>query len=335
MAEFTLNEGRARELAGAIVDLAYRPDSFEKMTPFPGDPFRERHFIFFLAAIDHNTHGAERYEAQLAGAPLHGSDLMYALASRAAKKDPDTFTPARLVQVTVADLVELFRTAEGRLPVGLARRAELLRDAAQVLCCRYQGDLAHLFDCAGGCLRREEGPGILALLGEIRAYQDPLEKKSFLLIKLLKRRGLLEVRDPQRLKVPVDHVLFTAALRSGLVLAGPEAARFILEHVPLPAGMLQELRERTLEAYDLVAAFSGLPADHFDDLVWAYGRECQKFPAPLDAARLEEIRILLDARVASPAVRDAFLIMLNGLDPGAPAGTARYPVPAFPDTWYF
>ncbi|GFO67353.1 hypothetical protein GMLC_09320 [Geomonas limicola] len=335
MAQFTVNERRARSVAASLARLTYRPDDFAGLTPFPEDPFRERHFIFFLAAIDHNTHGAERYQAELHGTFLHGSDLMYALAKEAAKRAPDLFTPQYLVGVAEQELASIFRNAEGWLPVGMARRADLVRDAAGLLLERYGGDLDNLFREAGGCLRRSAGGGILARLAEIKAYADPLEKKSFLLVKLLRRRGLLTVRDPEQMKVPLDHVLYTMALRSGLVGADAATQGAILSGALLSEAALLELRSAALAGYDLVAQLSGLPVDQFDDLLWAYGRECLRYPAPLDPELLCGIAIDLDRRLAGSSARDAFLLVLNGLDPEAPESARLYPVPVVPDTWFF
>lgn len=335
MAQFTVDEHRARLVAEALLRLDYRPDSFAGLFPFPEHPFRERHFIFFLAAIDHNTHGAERYQAELEGTFLHGSDLMYALAKRAAELDPDLCSPKRMERIPEEELAAIFRSPDGKLPVGMARRAELVRDAAGLLIGRYRGDLAELFRQAHSYLRRSAGGGILARLAEMKAYADPLEKKSFLLVKLLRRRGLLTVRDPEQLKVPVDHVLYTMALRSGLVRAAAGAAGALLSGRVLSEAELRELRCAALAGYDLVAQLSGVPVDQFDDLVWGYGRECLRYPAPFDPEQLAAIAIDLDRRLASRPARDSFLLVLNGLDREAPEPGRHYSVPAVPDTWFF
>jgi len=334
MEKFTVEERRARLIAESLEKLKYRPDDFEGLTPFPGHPLRERHFIFFLAAIDHNTHGTQRYQAELQGHFLHGSDLMYALAKEAARLDPDLFTPRRMVRIPEAELSSIFSFA-GRVPVGMPRRAELVHDAAAVLLDRYQGDLDNLFQQAQGYLRPGAGDGILARLAEIQAYRDPLEKKSFLLVKLLRRRGLLTVSDPGELKVPLDHVLYTMALRSGLVAADPGTAGAILAGALLSEETLRQLRRAALAGYDLVGQLSGLPVDQFDDLVWGYGRECLRYPAPLDLERLGGISIDLDRRLVGKAARDRFLLVLNGLDPEALEPWRLYPLPVVPDTWFF
>jgi hypothetical protein len=335
MSSFSVNDDRGRELARMLRDLDYLPDDLKNLTPFPDDLFRERHFLFFLTAIDHNTHGADRYEEVIDGETVHGSELMYWQAQQAALKDPGLFTPQRLKDVTAEVARAVLTTATGKAPAGVEERALLLRDAAAVLCERYDGDLAKLLAAGEGYLRRGDGSGILELLREIRAYSDPLQKKSFLLIKLLKRRGLLSIRDPENLNVPVDHVLFTIALRSGIVAADRPAREKILAGEPLDEEMVKDLRGAARQAFKKVAGFSSIPADLFDDLLWAYGRECLRLPTPFPEEKIGEISSALDARIGNKPALKAFLGMINGLDAAAPEGTRLYPVPLFTANFYF
>lgn len=335
MSRFRVDEDRARRLAQILVSMEYKPDDLAHISPFRDDPFRDTHFIFFMTAIDHNTHaGCSRYETTVGSAFTHGSDLLYALAIATARSDRDLFTPPRMRQVTEKQLAGVFATPEGRLPAGLGERAMLLSDAAARLITEYGGDVRELFRQAEGYVRGLCGRGIVERLSPFRAYEDPIGKKTFLLIKLLRRRGLLTVKDPEKIDIPVDHVVFTLALRSGLVVAEPSVTQAILVGTCLADGVVRDLREETLRAYRMVARYARLTADEFDDLLWAYGRECLRDETPFPETRIGSIRLPLEARIANAEALDEFIRFITGIDGHAPRGASRLPVPVIPPTWY-
>ena len=71
-------------------------------------------------------------------------------------------------------------------------------------------------------LQARDGTGLLQRLAAFRAYEDPLRKKSHLLVKILMRRGLFLPTDADCQEVPVDPVLVHMALRAGLVTVTDE-----------------------------------------------------------------------------------------------------------------
>jgi hypothetical protein len=332
---FRVDLERARELARILVEVRYVPDSLGGISPFADDAYRDVHFLFFMTAIDHNTHeGPLRYEAVVDGLLRHGSDLLYARAIAAAGKNRDLFTPSGLRQVSAGQLSEIFATPEGKLPAGLEERARLLDDAANRLLARYRGDAREIFASADGYIRRADGRGIAAQLAPFRAYEDPIGKKTFLLIKLLRRRGRLVIRDPENIRIPVDHVVFTLALRSGLVGADDAMLGKIRAEICLEEAEVRDLREATLEAYRHVATFAGLTADEFDDLLWGYGRECLREKTPFPEDRIAAIAVPLEHQIGEPRALGPFIRFIMGLGPSAPAGASALPVPVIPTTWY-
>jgi len=335
MGNFSIDEERAKQIGDLITRLRYRPDECAGITPFVGDPYHEAHFIFFLTAIDHNTHGEERYEMIVDGSLVHGSDLLYELARRFARMERDFFTPQRLKNVSPDELVRVFR-AGLVVPVRIHERAKLLNDAADTLLEKYDGDIRNLFAGADGYLRPSKGPGILSLLREFKAYEDPLEKKSFLLVKLLRRRKLVAIRDTENINVPVDHVLFTLALRSGLVRMDQSAKEAIMGGVCLDTSLVEALRAVTLMAFREVAAISKVAADEFDDLLWAYGREILKEAVPFPEEKAAAISIdHLNERIGDKNALAAFIRTMAGIDSESLKELSRIPIPCFSPTWYF
>jgi hypothetical protein len=231
---------RVRELLDS-----YRPPSFEEVPTADA--------ALFLCAIDHRTGYREAHLVDGSG-PHEGSALLWALGLREESRSPGALSAPRLATVEADRVGEIFTIAE-EVVAGPEARARLWRDAATRLLERYEGDAQSLIDASGG---RLEGPdGLLARLGEMEAFSDPLRKKSFLLCKIWERRGWVHVSDPDGWQVCADNVLMRLALRCGLV----------------EPGEVEEVRRATLEAWKLVAGKAGISPPLLDDLLWERGRD--------------------------------------------------------------
>jgi hypothetical protein len=231
--------GRVRELAAS-----YDPPRFEHVsTPDAA---------LFLCAIDHRT--GYRGEHLVDGeGPFGGSELLWELACRRERRDPETLSAPRLASIDAGGVAELFRVGRETVadPEG---RARLWRQLAEGLERDYGGEAEALIEASGGRLGGEGG--LLERLARFEAFADPLQKKSFLFAKIAERRGWLEVSDPERWQVCADNVLMRLALRSGLV----------------EPGRAEEVRTATRDAWKRVADVTGVAPPVLDDLLWELGR---------------------------------------------------------------
>lgn len=338
MAKIRLSRDRAWMFAGLVSEMNYTPRSFHRPEMFPDfrDEYIASNFFFFLTAIDHKTHMSrtQRYRAYIDNVLYHGSDLMYVLAKRMQDKVSDFFTAAKLKDIDAAQVREVFGLPNGIQIRDPGQRAVLLRDAATALIKNYDADIRSLLRKANGYLRREDNSGILQQLTSIKAYEDPLEKKSLLLVKLLRRGGLLEVKDREHLSVPVDNILMVVALRSGLIEVVDDMLRHqLLERMLLNAQDVLLLRRATRDAFITVSDIAALDPDLLDDLLWTYGRE---FNSEIPTVRdVEKSSPLLDEKIQNSHALKEFLQFINGLDKDAPAYSYRYLDPNVPETWYF
>jgi len=244
------------------------------------------------------------------------------------------FTAAKLKDIDAGKVQEVFDLPDGIQIRDPGQRAMLLRDAAKILIKNYDADIRSLLRRASGYLRREDNSGILQQLTSIKAYQDPLEKKSLLLVKLLRRRALLEVKDKEHLSVPVDNILMLVALRSGLIEVVEDMLRHqLLEGMLLDAQDVFLLRRATRDAFETVSNISALDPDVLDDLLWIYGREFNSEVPTVN--NVDKSSPLLDARIDDSDALKQFVRFINGLDEDAPANSYRYLDPNVPETWYF
>jgi len=324
-----INEERVKRLGKIIQKLGYKPISFNSPDLFPeNDDFIYPNYVFFLVAIDHRTHPEpKRFEAFVGGKLYHGSDLMYLLARRAQKNEPDLFTAKKMIKVTEKDITRIFSIGDVTIR-DPAERALLLRDCAQKLIDHYESDLRNLLKSSERYLIRQDGMGILQQLRKFQAYKDPLMKKSHLLVKILRRQGYFEPVDIENLSFPVDNILMEVALRSGLVKAHALQGK-IARGEQLDEMEVESLRNATREAFEIVSRKSKIPPDILDDIIWAFGREVKKIG---NKDSLKNIRTPIDDNIENKKALEEFLIFIGGFDG---VGFASLRKLRLPKTWYF
>lgn len=321
-----INEERAEELGDIIARLKYKPISFDSPEFFPEEEYY-LNYVFFTVAIDHRTHPLpKRFEGIVDGKFYHGSDLLFALARKAQKDEPDLFTAEKMIKITEKDISRIFSVGDVTIK-NPAERAHLLRDCARKLIDHYEGDFRSLLELSEGYLIRENEMGILQQLRIFQAYRDPLMKKSYLLIKILRRQGYFKALDMENLSFPVDNISMEVALRSKLIDAGRLAEK-IQKGEQLGEMEVESLRNATRQAFEVVSRKSKIPPDILDDLIWTYGREINEIGK---IEEIEKIRTPLDNNIENKRALQDFLVFIGGFEGVEP------PIKKLklPETWYF
>ncbi len=260
-----IDEGRVRKLAEILKKLNYTPVTFDNPELFPEpDDFIYPNYVFFMVAIDHKTGFNVDFK-------YHGSDLLFYLARKKQLEERELFTAKNLVNIDVESVRRIF-TFRGKTVAKPDERTFLLKDCAEKLLRYYDGDFMNL-------LRRSDFlvEDILRRLKISKAYEDPLMKKSLLLLKILKRQGFVE----GKLKFPVDSVLVRFAISSGILIPHKKIMEKINAGVMLSDEETNLLREQTQKSLMLVSEKAGIEADIIDDLLWAFGRESIPESSPL------------------------------------------------------
>ena len=247
----------------------------------PPDATREDVAMYFIVmvALDHRLSRPGRpYEGLVEGELYHGADLLYRLGRKILEEDPGFFTARRLRSVTAQEVLSIFsapRPSGGEArPPDPEVRARLLRDLGEKLEALYGGSAYRLVVESGGYLRRGVGEGFIDRLKVFTAYQDPVEKKAFLLAKFLERRGVLPVQDPFNKEVPVDNHLARIAVRTGMVWVDGETLEKIAGAVEFSPEEDVMLRYAARAAYRVAASAGGIDPFIMDDLLWQFGRKC-------------------------------------------------------------
>lgn len=240
-------------------------------------------YFFFMVAIDHRTSiGDFSFNGRVHGREFHGANLLWRLGKLKFNSDPETFLPSNMKNVSTRDILEWFRV-DFPLPTWVWDpdvRVFLLRDTATKLVKHYDGSVLNLIEKSGGYLYCD-GAGLIERLKIFRAYEDPVGKKAFLLVKFLERRGLLEVVDEDNLNVAVDNHLTRIALRLGIVHVDVETLNRIVDGKKFTSTEDYALRLRVRETYKLVSAFSKVRPTVLDDFLWLFGKYCCRREAPV------------------------------------------------------
>lgn len=232
-----------------------------------------RYFIF-MVAIDHRTSRNKPYEAYVDSRLYHGADLLYKLGSKKFAEDPSFFSPERMARID-GDEVREWLCIKGINEVSIwdpEVRAELLRDLGKGLIKWFEGSVTKLVSDSGGYLKSRP-QGIIYLMKRFKAYSDPVEKKAYLFVKFVERRGLVNIVDAWNKEVPVDNHLTRIALRLGLVVPEEDLFKKIKKRETFTWFEDVILRLSVRSAYKILSRTAYLDPFILDDFLWYFGRK--------------------------------------------------------------
>lgn len=176
-------------------------------------------FYLLLVAISHQTSPQDMLplEGGVRGRHFRGWDYLSAKLEAAARSDPAILSPESWARTHASDLDDLFRDESlGPRLSDSAGRAALIRDLGQRMIQHSWKSASDIFDATGG--RIDTGnPTLISTLSDFHAYRDPVRKKSYFFLALMKNSGVWTYEDPDRLGAPVDYHEVRGHLRIGTV----------------------------------------------------------------------------------------------------------------------
>ena len=236
-------------------------------------------FYFLTVAICHQTSpvGQPRLGGTLTtGEKAWGWDYLRRRLAERACDDLSLLDPLHWQRLDARELGKLLEAQEG--PVHLTdpeRRAALIRDAGTRMAANgWSGADAIYSEEAGWLLRGSRG--ILVRLGEFDAYRDPVRKKSYYLLELLRNECGWQYRDPENLGAPVDYHEVRGHLRLGTVrVLDPELESRLKARAPVDHQADVAIRTAVARAIEEIAKVVGstdAPTLHY--LFWNIFRSC-------------------------------------------------------------
>ena len=236
-------------------------------------------FYLVTVAICHQTSpvGQPRLGGTLTtGETVWGWDYLRRRLAERARENLSILDPAYWQRLTASELLKLLEAEEG--PVHLTdpeRRAALIRDAGTRMSINRWSGAEAMYAAADGWLLRDNR-GILPRLAEFDAYRDPVRKKSYYLLELLRNECHWHYRDPQNLGAPVDYHEVRGHLRLGTVrVLDRELETQLKARAPVDREADRAIRSAVARAIDEIAMVTGAPdspALHY--VFWNVFRSC-------------------------------------------------------------
>jgi len=255
--------------------------------PLTVDPEEAVRFFFFVTSIDHRTSPpGQSFEGSVDGEYFQGADLLWHLSLRIFQQDSNLFHPQAMANITTKKVENWFTVNyPKRVTIrNSEERAILLRNGGQLLMEKYHGSVIALLQVANHRVTIEpktRHPGLLQLLSEFKAYEDPANKKSFLFLKFLLRRNLWEITDNDEVQIPVDNHLTRIALRTGLVTVTSGLANALRQRSPVVPETDIVLRRKISRAFSMVGERANRSVLELDDFFWHFGRQCCLLDNPI------------------------------------------------------
>lgn len=235
-------------------------------------------FYLFLVAICHQTSplGLPLLLGNVNGRLRRGWDYLLGRFEQLVQVDRSLLSVATWNDMTTEQMSGMFADPEyGRRLVEPQRRAELVRDLATVMNERGWRHAQDLYEASDGRIAAGE-PNLLDLLAGFAAYRDPVRKKSFYLLSLMKNNGIWKYKDPESLGPPVDYHEVRGHLRLGTIkLCSRNLRQKIVERQPVDEFEDLAIRRAVFDAIMEVSRQSGLnDPSRLHYLFWNVFRAC-------------------------------------------------------------
>lgn len=221
-------------------------------------------YFMVMVAIDHRTSTPlEIFEGYVDGEFFHGADLLYRLGMKVFGESPEFFLAKNLSKLSYEEAMSLIKFGD-KILWDMHVRTFLIRDIGRKVMEYYKGSFEELFNV-------KTIKEFARRLSIFRAYEDPVQKKIFLLAKFLEGRGLVEFEDKENYHVAVDNHLSRIALRLGIIRLddyGP-----IVKQIELTRDEDIEIRMAVRRAWKEVSVRSNHDTFTLDDFLWKFGRK--------------------------------------------------------------
>jgi hypothetical protein len=278
-----VNSGACESLARLIKNQQIPIDSED--TYLAGfSPLQVGNFYLCLVAICHQTSPHERppLEGHLNGDYKRGWDYLSAKLEAAVRSNPMLFTPSKWSDITETEIRAIFHDSQfGDRLTEPGNRANLVRDLGHVMVKNNWKWVEDLYHLSGGRVATGT-PSLIELLTKFRAYRDPVKKKSYFFLSIMRNNGLWQYPDAERLGPPVDYHEMRGHLRLGTVVVNDEALRQkLFVGTPVTAAEDVALRQAVHDAILLVSNLSGVRnSSQLHYLFWNVFRSCCSREAP-------------------------------------------------------
>ena len=337
----TIFRSQCQQLGHRLDELQPKAEDFLDSRLFPSpksDPEDVLRFFFFVTGIDHRTSPPNQsFEGTVDGEFFQGADLLWHLSLRRFTENPQWFHPIEMAKITPKTVSEWYTVQHPKLVTirNPTERAALLRDGGKLLRDKYQGSVQALLKAATHRVTPDstnQNSGLLHLLSQFKAFEDPAKKKSYLFLKFLLRRNLWSITDEVQVRIPVDNHLTRIALRTGIVTISSQLATLLKEQQPVSTKTDVFLRERIGDAYTQVGKYAKRSVLELDDFFWHFGRQCCLLTNPICVTGCTQACFIIENLLE---IQCKGTCPLSEICPASNNDEQRALVEPKVDTWYY
>lgn len=191
-------------------------------------------------------------------------------SERALRKiSKENFNSNYLVKLREEELFELLKDYHKPERIMAKERAQMIREFCFVLNEHFSGKASVLLEKSNF-----EVDKFKENLDNFVAFsEDPLRKKSNILVQILSRLKLVEFKDIEKVEPAIDYHLIRLALRNGRVKIKNEDLRLrIIEQKPVSEAEDKLIREKVSEAFQVTAYASGKNIPELNWIEWHLAR---------------------------------------------------------------
>lgn len=271
----TVVNSRVEQLAMSLGSLPLAADFAAQMTPVVPVPDEEAFRAYlWTAAVCHATKGG--LTGVFGEHRFKGWDFLLRAFSAQAAADASLLSPQNMSAFTATDLLRLLTSHSAETQVKLTdldRRAAILRTTAEELLRTFDGSVTTLL---GRADQRAGGlTGAYALLEQLSAFQDPLQKKSSAFLMTVHFSKRWTIRDQDSIQPMIDYHRMRVLLRTGCIeIDDPRAAQRLRAQLPVEPELETEIRRISLDVCSKLPGLANMPMFDFDVLLWAHARSC-------------------------------------------------------------
>jgi hypothetical protein len=261
-----------------ILRLHSIPEDHEDSLLVDFTPEQIGNYYLLLVAISHQTSPIDEkpLEGIVSGHHLVGWDYLTAKLEAAVHENPAILTVTYWDGINAEDIRHLFNDIEfGDRLNDLAGRARLIQDIGHIMLSNSWQSAEDIYAASDQYIEHA-GNGMLELLAQFQAYRDPVRKKSYFYLALMRNASLWRYKDVDNLGAPVDYHEIRGHLRIGTVhILDSSLRRKLIEGHEVTAKEDVDIRRAVHNALMLISEMSGLRnPSRVHYLFWNVFRSC-------------------------------------------------------------
>lgn len=284
VAKIIIDSKKCLEIAEHIRMSGGIPPDREDPMPYSFSPAIVHNAWWALVGINHQTTPVvgPGLKGSVNGVKLRGWDYLLQKAMYESNKNQNIFTAEWLSCATVGELRDLYYDGEeGDTIPNPDSRAELLVDMGNFLKTRGMESVHEVYREAGGYIYRSDGKGIAQVITGAKAYQDPVQKKTYYFLAILKNQGLWQYQDILNLSAPVNYHEQRGHFRLGTVkIIDTELERKIRAKENIGDEEDIEIRFAVRRAIEFIAQLLDTAPSSVHYYFWNHFRNCCSRNAP-------------------------------------------------------